>query len=421
MAKALHRLTAKEVENAPKGSTLSDGGGLSMRTGAQGNRRWVLRFKLKGQPQREMGLGAFPATTLAQARKKAAAARELVSQGIDPIDAAEREAEAARAKAAAKAAEVMTFGRYADEVFLPTVLPNFTNEAHIQQWEATFRKHAASLRDLPLVSITREHVLDVLRPIWTTKSVTASRSRERLERLFSHATQNGAYSADNPAAWRQFDATLPAPRKLTHGHHASIPHDEIAPFIEKLRERQAESTAALMLEWIALSACRTGEARFATWAEIDLDRMIWAVPAARMKMRRDHVVPITKRMGEVLDQAKGRLGRTAKPSDWLFPGPRKGKPLSEMAGIQQMKRMDYGQFTVHGLRATFKGWAATTTEFPRELIEEQLAHQLGAVERAYMRVHAVERRRVMMEAWSDHLSGLEATTGAANVVPMRTG
>ena len=207
MAKALHRLTVKEVENAPNGSTLSDGGGLSMRTGAQGNRRWVLRFKFKGQPQREMGLGAFPATTLAQARKKAAAARELVSQGIDPIDAAEREAEAARTKVAAKAAEAMTFGRYADEVFLPTVLPNFTNEAHIQQWEATFRRHAASLRDLPLVSITREHVLDVLRPIWTTKSVTASRSRERLERLFSHATQNGAFSADNPATWRQFDAT----------------------------------------------------------------------------------------------------------------------------------------------------------------------------------------------------------------------
>ena len=214
---------------------------------------------------------------------------------------------------------------------------------------------------------------------------------------------------------------LPAPRKLTRGHHASISHDEIAPFIEKLRERQAESTAALMLEWIALSACRTGEARFATWAEIDLDRMIWAIPAARMKMRRDHVVPITKRMAEVLAQAKGRLGRQAKPSDWLFPGPRKGKPLSEMAGIQQMKRMDYGQFTVHGLRATFKGWAATCTEFPRELIEEQLAHQLGAVERAYMRVHAVERRRAMMEAWADQLSGLEAATGAANVVPMRAG
>ena len=355
--------------------------------------------------QREMGLGSFPATTLAQARKKAAAARDMIAEGLDPIEEAKRAAQAAKVDAQAANSEEMTFGRYADEVFLPTVLPNFSNKAHIQQWEATFRKHAASLRDLPLVSITREHVLDVLRPIWTTKSVTASRSRERLERLFSHATQNGAYSADNPAAWRQFDATLPAPRKLTRGHHASIPHDEIAPFIEKLRERQAESTAALMLEWIAQSACRTGEARFATWAEIDLDRMIWAVPAARMKMRRDHVVPITKRMGEVLDQAKGRLGRPAKPSDWLFPGPRQGKPLSEMAGIQQMKRMEYGQFTVHGLRATFKGWAATCTEFPRELIEEQLAHQLGAVERAYMRVHAVERRRVMMEAWADHLSG----------------
>ena len=411
MAKALHRLTVKQVENATKGTTLTDGGGLSLRTAAQGNRRWVLRFKLRGRPQREMGLGSFPATTLAQARQKAAQARELVAKGVDPIEDAERSAEAAKAEAQAAKADVMTFGQYAEDTFLPTVLPNFSNPAHIQQWEATFRKHAAKLRDLPLASITREEILDVLRPIWTTKSVTASRSRERLERMFSHAIQNGYYRGDNPAAWRQFDATLPAPRKLTRGHHASIPHDEIAPFIEKLRDRQAESTAALMLEWIALSASRTGEARLATWSEIDLDRMIWSIPADRMKMRRDHVVPITERMATILHECQRRLGRDATPEDWLFPGPREGKPLSEMAGIMQLKRMDYGQFTVHGLRATFKGWAATCTEFPRELIEEQLAHQLGAVERAYMRTTAVERRRPMMEAWAAHLAGQEVATG----------
>lgn len=419
MPKGLHRLTVKEVENAAIGSILNDGGGLSLRTGAQGNRRWVFRFSLKGQPQREMGMGAFPATTLAQARQKAAAARELIGQGIDPIEAAARDAAAARAKLDAEAMEVMTFGRYAEEIFLPTVLPRFSNAAHIQQWRATFQTHAASLRDIPLADITREHILGVLKPIWTTKSVTASRSRERIERLFGHAIQNGACSGDNPAAWKQFDATLPAPRKLTRGHHASIPHDEIAVFIEKLRGRQAESTAALMLEWIVLSACRTGEARFATWAEVDLESMVWAVPAARMKMRRAHVVPITARMLEVLLEAKKRLGRPHSPSDWLFPGPRIIKPLSEMAGIQQMKRMGYGQFTVHGMRATFKGWAAATTEFPRELIEEQLAHQVGTVERAYMRVHAVERRRPMMAAWAAHVSGQAAATDTDNVLHLR--
>lgn len=419
MSKPIHKLTVKQVENAAPGSSLNDGGGLFLRVSKAGTRRWVLRFKLKGQSQREMGLGSFPATTLAQARQKATEAREQIARGLDPIAEAELRAEAARAKAAAKAVEVMTFGRYAEDVFLPTILPNFSNKAHIQQWQATFRTHAASLHALPLASVTREDVLKVLRPIWTTKSVTASRSRERLERLFSHAIQNGHYSGDNPAAWRQFDATLPPPSKLTRGHHASIPHDEVAPFIGKLRERQAESTAALMLEWIALTACRTGEARFATWSEIDLDRMLWSIPAARMKMRRDHVVPITGRMATILDEAARRLGRDRTADDWLFPSPREGKPLSEMAGIQQMRRIDYGQFTVHGLRATFKGWAATCTEFPRELIEEQLAHQLGAVERAYMRIHAVERRRVMMEAWADHLSGLGVATGATNVVQMR--
>ncbi|MBF9048005.1 integrase arm-type DNA-binding domain-containing protein [Rhodobacterales bacterium LSUCC0031] len=420
MPKGLHRLTVKEAENAPRGSVLNDGGGLSLRAGAQGNRRWVFRFSLKGQPQREMGMGAFPATTLAQARQKAAAARELIGQGIDPIEAAARDAAAARAKLDAEAAEVTTFGRYAEEIFLPTVLPNFSNAAHIQQWRATFQTHASSISDIPLTDITREHILGVLKPIWVAKSVTASRSRERIERLFSHAIQNGFFSGDNPAAWVLFNATLPAPRKLTRGHHASIPHDEIALFIEKLRGRQSESTAALMLEWIVLSACRTGEARFATWAEVDLERMVWAVPAARMKMRRDHVVPITARMLEVLLEAKKRLGRPHTPSDWLFPGPRIIKPLSEMAGLQQLTRMGYGQFTVHGMRATFKGWAATSSEFPRELIEEQLAHQLGTVERAYMRVHAVERRRAMMEAWAAHLSGHAAVSNADNVLQLRS-
>lgn len=415
MAKALHRLSVKEAENIAPGTSLNDGGGLFLRCNKSGARRWVLRYKLRGLPQREMGLGPFPKVTLAQARRKAQRYRDQIAAGLDPIEEAEREAEAAKREAEAAKAEVMTFGRYADEVFLPSVLPNFSNPAHVQQWQATFAKHAAPLRDRPLAKITRDDVLEVLRPIWTEKNVTASRSRERLERLFSHATQNGHYSGDNPAAWRQFDATLPAPRKLTRGHHASIPHDEIAPFIAKLRQRS--STAALMLDWIALSACRTGEARFATWAEIDTDRQVWAVPSARMKMRRDHVVPITGRMAEILDEMRHRLGRAPEPDDWLFPGPRAGKPLSEMAGMMQLKRLGYGDYTVHGLRATFKGWAATCTEFPRELIEEQLAHQLGAVERAYMRVHAVERRRPMMEAWAAYVSGEDARQ-PGNVVPM---
>jgi integrase len=177
--------------------------------------------------------------------------------------------------------------------------------------------------------------------------------------------------------------------------------------------------AALMIEWIILAACRTGEARFAVWSEVDLAERVWTIPAERMKMRRGHVVPITDRMVEILTEAKRRRTQDAQPSDIIFVGAT-GKALSEMAALMLMRGMEaYKGFTVHGFRATFKGWAGTKTEFPRELIEEQLAHQLGAVERAYMRQSAHERRRRMMEQWAAVCAGEAPAEGAGNVVPLR--
>lgn len=428
MAKALHRLTVKEVDAAPSATALSDGGGLLYRATGKGQGKWAFKFTspdagyraaqhAKGSKsiQREMGLGTYPAVSLAAARAKAANARALLDRGIDPIEDAKRlDAEAiARAEETARRAKekAMTFGRYADEVLLPIVLPEFSNPAHLQQWKATFATHAADLRELPLATITRENVLSVLKPIWTEKTVTASRSRQRIERLFAHAIQNGHYKGDNPAAWRQFDATLPAPKKQPR-HHPAIPDDDIAAFMTLLRAKQADSVSALMLEWIALSACRTGEARFATWGEIDTDNAVWSIPAKRMKMRRDHLVPVTSRMAVILEEAKRRHpklaeGEKPQPTDYVFVTD-KAKPLSEMACLMVMRRMKgFSDYTVHGLRATFKGWTATKTEYPRELVEEQLAHQLGAVEQAYMRRSAYERRRPMMEEWADFCAGQE--------------
>ncbi|PTM97310.1 tyrosine-type recombinase/integrase [Mycoplana dimorpha] len=420
MSKSLHRLTVKQIEATTPGSALADGGGLLYRSTARGAGKWSFKFvspdldyraeqaaKGSNSFQRAMGLGAFPSITLAAARDKAAAARGLLAKGVDPIEADRRAQASARQRGAelARAAsdQAMTFGRYADEHFLPYALTGFSNAAHIQQWQATFATHAATLREKPLAEITREDILAVLHPIWTTKGVTASRSRQRIERLFAHAIQNGRYRGDNPASWRQFDATLPSPKTLVR-HHPAVPHDKLADFVAAVRAKQADSMAALMLEWITLAACRTGEARFATWDEIDLERRVWAVPAGRMKMRRDHVVPITARMAEILAEAKIRR-HDVKPTDYVFSSP-KGKPLTEMAALMLMRRMEpYKDYTAHGLRATFKGWAATATDFPRELIEEQLAHQLGAVERAYMRQSAYERRRPMMEAWAALCAG----------------
>ena len=434
MSETLKRLTVKEIEALVAGKALADGGGLLYRSTGKAQGKWAFKFtspdpsyrvgndgKIRKSVQRELGLGAYPTVGLSIARDKAEAMRAILQKGLDPIEAlkaakAEGIQNAIASKKAA-AEEAMTFGRYADEVFLPSALAEFSNSAHIQQWTATFSILTASLRDRPISNITREDVLTVLRPIWTNKYTTASRSRQRIERLFAHAIQNGHFHGDNPASWRQFDATLPAPRKEPR-HHPAIPHEQIASFVCSLRDKQSDSMAALMLEWITLSACRSGEARFATWGEIDLERKLWSIPAKRMKMRRDHIVPITVRMEELLVEAKKRHPTSERElplqaSDFLFAND-KGKPLSEMAALMLIRRMDgFSSYTAHGLRATFKGWAATSTDYPRELIEEQLAHQLGAVERAYMRQSAYARRRPMMEAWAGVCAGLNRSRGEA--------
>ncbi len=426
MAQGINRLTAVAVKGAKLGATLNDGGGLTLRVSASGGGRWSFRFKMRGEKQREMGFGAFPAVTLAMARQKAGAARTALAAGLDPILEAEQEAEAKRQLEQAKA-DMVSFGYYADAIFLPGKVSEFSSAKQGAQWQSTFIKHAAPLRDRPLADLTRDDVLTVLRPIWDKTHDTARRVRGRLEALFAHAIQNGVYVGDNPAAWRQFDFTLSAQRKLTHGHRRALPHDEVADFIAALRPRQEEAGTALMLEFIALAACRMGEARLAVWGEIDTARAVWSIPPARMKMRRGHDMPLTVRMVEILDAARARYeainGHKPAPADLIFPTEKGKKPFSENAMMMLLKRMEYrDRMTTHGLRATFRTWAGECTEYPRELIEEQLAHQLKAVERAYVRGNAVERRRVMMEDWSGYLDGASPAGGRADmdkVLPLR--
>lgn len=420
MTKRHKPLTDIEVKTAKPGTDLRDGGGLFLRVSAKGSKTWVFRYTSpagdKAGKQREMGLGTYPGVSLTKARYAATEARAVAIRGLDPIDVREATKQAAVQGAQVKS-EALTLGDYADKEFLPLTLREFQNAAHRQQWQATFTTHFAPLRNKKLADVTKRDVLDVLKPLWAEKFATASRSRERLERLFSYAEQNHAFVGENPALMRHFNQTLIRPNQMKRGHHASIPHREVSTFIARLRTRQGTSVAALMLEFIALAACRTGEARFAVWSEIDLERAVWSIPADRMKMRRAHVVPLTPRMVEILRAAAGGMLGEAKLSGYIFPGPKGGKPLSEMACMMLMKRMDYGDFTVHGLRATFKGWAMTETEFARELIEEQLAHQLGAVEAAYVRTSAVERRRVLLESWEGHLNG--DTPAGANVLSFK--
>jgi integrase len=337
-----------------------------------------------------MGLGSYPDTTLAQARKKAAAARDLKAQDVDPIADAKRRAEEAREKAKA-AAQRVSFGIYADEKFLQWKTRNFTNAKHIYQWERTFTHHAASMRDKPLADVTSADVLDVLLPIWDEHHETDKRVRGRIEALFDHAIQMGAYNHENPARWELFSATLSAPRKLTEGHLSAMPWRNVPAFIKELRKRTAPS--ALALEFLILTAARSGEVREATWSEIDWALGLWVVPAGRQKTRRD-----TKRRDH---------------------GMKAGRPLSDMTLRALMHRMDVKEYVVHGFRSSFRDWAGSATDYPRELAEEALAHALGDVESAYRRQQSVEGRRKMMEAWEAFLSGTVPAEGPGNVVPMR--
>lgn len=428
MTKRHKPLTDLEIRNAKPGTNLRDSRGLFLRVTAKGGKSWVFRFVSPSGDHagkaREMGLGAYPAVTAADARDAAAKAWALVAQCIDPIEhrAAQKAATVAGAEAKAAAS---TLGEYADEVFLPDMLKNFANAAHRAQWVATFRTHFGPLRDKKLADVSKKDILTVLKPLWAEKFVTASRSRERLERLFDHAAQNFAFEGENPAAMRHFSAVLVRPKTMKKGHHAAIPHKEMPAFIAALRTRQERSLTALLVEFIALAACRSGEARGAVWSEIDLDKGLWTIPKERMKSRRGHVVPLTPRMVEIIELARQRhpAARTKDgilPNDPVFAGERR-KPLSEMAPLMMLRDMKgYEAYTVHGCRATFKSWAMAETEFARELIEEALAHQLGAVEAAYARVSAVERRRALMLAWEAHLNGHDPAAAGGNVVTLRT-
>jgi len=427
MAKTLHRLTVNQIKAAAPGKALNDGGGLFYRASNRGGGRWVFRFSLLGQRQREMGLGAFPAIPLALAREKAADARALVAKGIDPIAAAQAAADQARAAAEAEA-NVVTFGDYAD-TFVEWKISSagFTNPKHVYQWRQTFTEYAAPLRPLRLDAITRKDVLGVLAPIWDTKHETAKRVRGRLEQLFDHAAQNDAFSGENPARWKLLNASLSKPRKLTEGHQPAMPWRQVPDFMAQLRER--DGAGALALEFLILSAARSGEVREATWAEIDLEGGTWTIPAGRMKTRRDskrrdHVVPLSGRMVEILEAARSLAvldnpaGGAPRPDQHVFPGAKSGRPLSDMTLRAVMRRIGVEDYVPHGFRSAFRDWAGSRHDVPRELAEEALAHVLGDVESAYRREQSVERRRVVMEAWAAHCSGASPVEGSGNVVSL---
>ena len=296
------------------------------------------------------------------------AGRRLARSGIDPI--AERKQDK----------RVPTFGKLADEV-VAEQSKGFRNEKHKAQWAVTLREYAAPLRPMPVDVITTEDVLGVLKPIWTTKTETASRLRGRIERVLNAAKAKGHRSGENPAAWRgHLENLLPKRQKLTRGHHAAMPYPDIPAFVDKLRTRKA--VAALALEFAILTAARSGEVSWRPRAQRStFGARVWTIPAKRMKAGREHRVPLSESALAVLE----KFGE-ARVSEFIFPGQGAGRPLSEMV-LRRMLRRDADVVTVHGFRSSFRDWAGEETSFPREIAEAALAHMSSGIrpEQAYRR------------------------------------
>jgi integrase len=340
-----------------------------------------------------MGLGSYPAVSLAKARTIAARHRETVAEGRDPIVERGRNNQS-------------TFGECV-RLFLDSMEHQWRNEKHRAQWRMTLTEHAKLLTERQVASIGTEDVLAVLRPIWQSKPETASRLRGRIERVLDFAAAQGWRSSENPARWRgHLKSILPPRAKDTRGHHAAMPYADVPGFVARLAE--SEAMAARALEFLILTAARSGEALGARWQEIDFKECRWVIPATRMKAARDHRVPLSDRALAILKPL-----HEARVSEFVFAGQRPGRPLSASAMEMLLRRLKADQYTVHGFRSAFRDWTGDRTAFPREIAEAALAHRVGdATELAYRRNDALDKRRKLMEAWAQYCA-----TGTGKVIP----
>ena len=400
VARQLNKFTARTVATLSRPGRHSDGGGLYLIVDKSGAKRWAFIFRFEGK-QREMGLGGVNSVSLARARELAARARSTLASGKNPIDAR-------------RTSDIPTFGEMADRV-VAMLEHEWRNEKHRAQWRSTLKNYAAPIRAKRVDEITTEHVLSVLKPIWTTKPETASRVRGRIERVLDAARALGHRTGENPARWRgHLKNLLPRRQKLTRGHHAAMPYQEVPAFLVRLRAREA--IAALALEFTILTAARTGEVLGARWSEIDMEAALWTLPAARTKAGRDHRVPLSSSTLKILERVMP-LRVESDHDGYVFPGQKQDRPLSSMAMDMLLRRMDAKNCTVHGFRSSFRDWAGERTNFPREVAEAALAHVVGdATERAYRRHDALEKRRKLMDAWERFIGS--ATNTTSNVVAL---
>jgi integrase len=402
----MKKRTVRALTKLTKPGRYAVGDGAYLQVTGNSGRSWVFRYQRDGRA-RHVGLGPVSLVTLAEARDKARDYRKLLLNGIDPL---ENRAAALR-KAAVDAARGMSFRECADR-YIAAYEAAWRNAVHRKQWRSTLATYVYPVfGKLPVAAIDTALVTKALEPIWTTRPETAGRVRGRIESILDWAKVRGLRDGENPARWRgHLDKLLPNRRKVRRTeHHAALPYSELPDFMAALRRR--EGVGARALEFAILTAGRTGEVIGAKWGEFDLAVRVWTVPAGLMKGGREHRVPLADRAVEILEQLP-------REGEHVFIGGRAGRPLSNMALLETLRRMGRGDLTTHGFRSTFRDWAAETTGYPRELAEAALAHAIESkVEAAYRRGDLFEKRRRLMDDWAVYCASPAAERGT--IVPMR--
>lgn len=378
------KLTANGVKALKAPGRYGDGAGLYLLVTGAGARSWAVRVQKNGK-RRDIGLGSAAKVSLADARIKAAKVRSQVEAGIDPV--AERR----------KAAGIPTF-RNAAALVHSEAKAGWRNGKHNKQWLSSLEIHAfPALGDMAVSEIDAAAVRDVLAAIWLTRPETARRVRQRIVSIIDWATAKGYRDAPLPMA--TINRALPK-QKRSDNHHAAMPYADVPAFMADLRDKV--TVGRLALQFVILTAARSGEVRGATWDEIDLDKALWTIPADRMKAGREHVVPLSPASVEIL--AAAREIHTGK-GNLVFQGRNTAKPISDMTLTKLMRDMGHSA-TPHGFRSTFKDWASETTSFSNELSEAALAHAVrDKTEAAYRRGNLLDKRRQMMAAWAQFCMG----------------
>jgi integrase len=390
---AINRLTDKKVQATRLPGNYADGGNLYLRVRNTGAKSFILKVTINGK-QREWTIGPYGTDdgqfSLAKARERRDEMMPTIRKGEDPAPTPMAKAEIpVRPK-------TPTFGEVAFDL-LDQIETGFRNEKHRTQWRNTLTTYCTSIWDKPVDEVSTEHVLKILKPIWLTKAETASRLRGRIERVLSAAKVQGYRSGENPAAWQgHLQLLLQKRHKLQRGHHPALPFPELPEFWQRLVQKDTVSSAAL--QYLILTAGRSGEIRGAKWDEIDFANRLWNIPAVRMKAAKEHIVPLGQAAIAILERMKAQ-----RISDLIFPGTKENAQLSDMT-LSKLLRGLAKNATVHGFRSTFRDWCGEKTDFAREHAEACLAHTLGsAVERAYRRGNGLEHRRRIMSAWENYI------------------